>query len=44
MALLGLLVRKAAWEEEMLSRRYPGYQEYARRTPRFFPRIFRIRS
>lgn len=41
--LLGLLSRKAAWEEDMLRRRYPGYAEYARRTPRFVPRISAFR-
>jgi protein-S-isoprenylcysteine O-methyltransferase Ste14 len=40
-ALLALLTRKAAWEEAMLRRRYPGYDEYARRTPRFLPRVVR---
>lgn len=38
-ALLSLLNRKAAWEEDMLRRRYPEYEEYARRTPRFIPRF-----
>jgi protein-S-isoprenylcysteine O-methyltransferase Ste14 len=38
-ALLALLSRKAAWEEQMLRRRYPDYAEYARRTPRFVPRL-----
>ena len=38
-ALLALLARKARWEEGMLRRRYPGYEEYARRTPRFVPRF-----
>src|SRR5437868_4227970 len=38
-ALLGLLTAKAAWEEGMLRQRYPGYEEYARRTPRFVPRL-----
>ena len=37
-ALLALLTRKAMWEEAMLRERYPGYDEYARRTPRFVPR------
>ena len=36
-ALLALLTRKARWEEDMLRRRYPGYDDYARRTPRFVP-------
>ena len=40
-ALLALLTRKARWEEEMLRRRYPGYDDYARRTPRFVPRLGR---
>jgi len=40
-ALLVLLNRKAAWEEDMLRRRYPGYDDYARRTPRFLPRLHR---
>lgn len=29
--------RKAAWEEARLRERYPGYDEYASRTPRFIP-------
>jgi len=37
LALLILLWRKAIWEEAMLRRRYPGYADYARRTPRFVP-------
>jgi protein-S-isoprenylcysteine O-methyltransferase Ste14 len=41
MALLVVLNRKAAWEEQLLRRRYPGYEEYARRTPRFVPRFRR---
>jgi protein-S-isoprenylcysteine O-methyltransferase Ste14 len=40
-ALLGLLARKAAWEEDMLRRRYADYEQYARRTPRFVPRFRR---
>jgi protein-S-isoprenylcysteine O-methyltransferase Ste14 len=43
-ALLALLSRKAVWEEAMLRRRYPGYEEYARRTPRFVPRFRRRHS
>lgn len=43
-ALLVLLNRKAAWEEDMLRRRYPGYDDYARRTPRFLPRLPRRRA
>ncbi|HSL74714.1 MAG TPA: isoprenylcysteine carboxylmethyltransferase family protein [Ilumatobacteraceae bacterium] len=30
--------RKARWEEARLAERYPGYAEYAARTPRFVPR------
>lgn len=30
---------KAAWEERLLRRRYPGYAAYAARVPRFVPRI-----
>ena len=40
-ALLVLLNRKAAWEEDMLRRRYPDHDDYARRTPKFFPRLRR---
>jgi protein-S-isoprenylcysteine O-methyltransferase Ste14 len=40
-ALMVLLDRKATWEEDMLRRRYPGYDDYARRTPRFLPRLVR---
>ena len=29
---------KARWEEAQLAERYPGYREYAARTPRFIPR------
>jgi len=39
MALLGLLTAKAGWEEAMLRQRYPEYEEYSRRTPRFVPRL-----
>jgi protein-S-isoprenylcysteine O-methyltransferase Ste14 len=38
LTLLGLLTAKARWEEELLRRRYPGYDDYAARTPRFLPR------
>ena len=41
LVLLGLLNRKASWEEDMLRRRYPGYDDYAGRTPRFVPRVRR---
>ncbi|MEZ5144267.1 MAG: NnrU family protein [Acidimicrobiales bacterium] len=36
-ALIGWFVVKARWEEARLARRYPGYVEYAARTPRFVP-------
>ena len=38
LALSGLLIGKARWEEEMLRRRYRAYDDYAARTPRFLPR------
>lgn len=37
LALIGLFMTKARWEEQHLRRRYPGYDEYASRTPRFVP-------
>ena len=40
--LVALLTIKARWEEARLERRFEGYAEYARRTPRFLP--FRRRS
>lgn len=40
-ALLALLTGKATWEEAMLRRRYPEYDEYARNTPRFLPGLGR---
>lgn len=43
-ALLALLAGKARWEEDMLRRRYPAYEDYARRTPRFLPRLRRNRG
>jgi len=43
-ALLALLTVKATWEEDMLLRRYPEYEDYARRTPRFLPRPSRGRG
>lgn len=36
-ALTGLFRAKAAWEEERLRGRYPGYADYAERTARFIP-------
>ncbi len=30
---------KARWEESRLRAAYPDYEEYASRTPRFFPRV-----
>lgn len=32
-----LFMAKARWEEARLRERYPGYADYARRTPRFVP-------
>ena len=37
LALTGWLAAKARWEEQQLRRRYPGYDAYAARTPRFVP-------
>jgi protein-S-isoprenylcysteine O-methyltransferase Ste14 len=34
-----LLNIKASYEEELLAKRYPEYKAYAKKTPRFFPRI-----
>jgi len=34
---------KARWEEARLAERYPGYGDYAERTPRFFP-LLNLRS
>jgi len=36
-ALTGWFMAKARWEERRLSARYPGYDVYASRTPRFMP-------
>lgn len=36
-ALIGWFMLKARWEEQHLTRRYPGYAAYASRTPRFVP-------
>ncbi|MEM8904750.1 MAG: isoprenylcysteine carboxylmethyltransferase family protein [Actinomycetota bacterium] len=38
MATLVFFHVKAAWEERRLAERYPGYDAYARSTPRFVPR------
>ncbi|MFI7542277.1 methyltransferase family protein [Actinoplanes sp. NPDC049599] len=38
-ALCALLVVKAGWEERQLRARFPDYPAYARRTPRFVPRL-----
>ncbi len=38
-ALLVWLTLKARFEERLLAARFPGYLEYARRTPRFVPRL-----
>lgn len=35
--------RAARQEEDLLSKNLPGYAEYARRTPRFLPRLWRQR-
>ncbi len=36
-ALTGWFSLKARWEEDKLLATYPGYADYARRTPRFVP-------
>ncbi|HVL26806.1 MAG TPA: isoprenylcysteine carboxylmethyltransferase family protein [Acidimicrobiales bacterium] len=41
-ALNLLLVAKAVAEERLLEEAYPGYREYAGRTPRFLPLGFRV--
>ncbi|MEZ4552304.1 MAG: isoprenylcysteine carboxylmethyltransferase family protein [Dehalococcoidia bacterium] len=38
-ALLALLALKAPYEERQLASRFPEYAAYARRTPRWFPRL-----
>lgn len=35
---------KARWEEGQLASRYPGYEEYAARTPRFLPSMRLLRG
>ena len=37
LALTGWFMAKARWEERRLLARYPGYDAYAARTPRFVP-------
>ena len=37
--LVGLLVYKSSWEEELLAKRYPEYADYKARTGRFFPKL-----
>ena len=39
--LVLLLTVKARWEETRLMRRFEGYADYAARTPRFVPRLWR---
>jgi protein-S-isoprenylcysteine O-methyltransferase Ste14 len=41
MLLYVLLNNKADFEETLLRERYPQYQKYSERTPRFFPRLGR---
>jgi protein-S-isoprenylcysteine O-methyltransferase Ste14 len=41
--LLALLTQKARFEERLLAERFEGYREYASRTPRFVPRLARLR-
>ena len=36
-ALVGWFMLKARWEETRLRAAYPGYDDYAARTPRFVP-------
>ena len=39
--LVLLLSAKARWEETRLTQRFEGYTDYAARTPRFVPRLWR---
>jgi protein-S-isoprenylcysteine O-methyltransferase Ste14 len=41
--LWALLTVKSSWEERRLADRFPGYPEYASRTPRFLPTPWRRR-
>ena len=43
LALIGLLARKARWEERMLLAQYPEYRIYGERVGRFIPGIGRLR-
>jgi protein-S-isoprenylcysteine O-methyltransferase Ste14 len=43
-ALCALLIVKAGWEERQMQARFPEYAAYARRTPRFVPRLGGRRS
>ena len=42
--LAALLSFKARFEERLLAERFSEYKEYARRTPRFLPRVWRVRE
>lgn len=42
--LIVLFHYKAGYEEELLQAKYPGYAEYMKRTPRFFPVSWRNNS
>lgn len=39
MLLIAFFTLKASWEEQQLIEHYPGYAEYAAKTPRFVPRL-----
>jgi protein-S-isoprenylcysteine O-methyltransferase Ste14 len=43
-ALVAVLAVKARYEEQLLSERFDGYTDYARRTGRFVPGVGRLRS
>ncbi len=40
---IGFFNAKAQWEEAQLAKTYPGYIDYAKRTPRFVPQPWRKR-
>ena len=40
MLLLGVLVLKLLWEEEMLSRKFEGYKAYQKQTKRLLPFLY----